>query len=58
MPELAVKGDNRAVIVIPKKLKLLAAEKDELNKNKFKIILTFELQKGSYATVLIDQLFK
>src|SRR3989344_133861 len=56
MPELASEGTTRASAVKAKKLKFGKTEKDELNKNKFKIKLTFELPKGSYATELIRTL--
>lgn len=56
MPELASEGAERPAIVKPKKLKLAGLEKDDLNKGKFKIKLSFGLPKGSYATELIRQI--
>ncbi len=57
MPELASAGSTRAALFFPKKLKIGKLEKDEMNPNKFKIRLAFELLKGDYATVLIKELF-
>ncbi|MFH0869390.1 MAG: tRNA pseudouridine(13) synthase TruD [archaeon] len=57
MPELASAGSTRSALFFPKKLKLGAFEKDELNPNKYKIKLAFELLKGDYATVLVKELF-
>lgn len=57
MPELSSEGDERDLFVLPKKFKVLEKAKDELNKGKFKMKLAFSLQKGSYATVVIENLF-
>jgi len=57
MPELASAGSFRAALFFPKKLKIGKLEPDEMNPNKFKIRLAFELLKGDYATVLIKELF-
>jgi tRNA pseudouridine13 synthase len=56
MPELAVEGENRKAIVKPKRIKINALENDELNKGRKKVKLTFELPRGSYATVLLESL--
>ena len=56
MPELGVKGELRAAIVKPKNLKLGKFEEDELNKSKAKVLISFDLPSGSYATVLLDAL--
>lgn len=58
MPELAVSGEKRQAIVKPKHFTINAPEADELNKGKRKVKLSFELPKGSYATVLLELLFK
>ena len=57
MPEIAVKGDYRSAIVKATGLSMGELETDELNKGKNKIVLKFELPKGSYATVLLKFLF-
>ncbi|MEM2954694.1 MAG: tRNA pseudouridine(13) synthase TruD [Candidatus Nanoarchaeia archaeon] len=54
MPELAVKGVLRKAIVKPKNLKILEIGKDDLNKNKYKLKISFKLPKGSYATTLFQ----
>ncbi|MEK6807438.1 MAG: tRNA pseudouridine(13) synthase TruD, partial [Nanoarchaeota archaeon] len=56
MPELASEGVDRQATVKPKKLKIGKPETDELNTNKLKVKLTFELPKGVYATELIRSL--
>jgi tRNA pseudouridine13 synthase len=57
MPELAVEGEYRNVIVKPANLKINSIEDDELNTGKNKVHLSFDLTKGSYATVLVEALF-
>ena len=49
-------GDERCLFVKPKKIKW-KIEKDELNKGKNKLIISFELPKGSYGTQVIKDLF-
>ena len=57
MPELASAGSVRSAWFFPKKLKISKLEPDDINKNKYKLKLSFELSKGDYATVLIGELF-
>lgn len=57
VPELASAGDFREAVVKVKKFKAGKIQKDELNKGKSKIKLEFELPKGVYATVLLQELF-
>jgi len=57
MPELSCKGDERDFIVFPKGLKY-KFEKDDMNKNRLKVKIEFELPKGSYATEVIRQMFQ
>ncbi len=56
MPEIALEGDFRDAFVKIDNFELGKIENDELGKNK-KLKVSFELPKGSYATVLIDYLF-
>ena len=56
MPELASEGDERDMLVKAEKFDL-KFEKDELNKNKKKCIVSFTLPKGSYATIVIKKIF-
>lgn len=55
------KADRRKVLMHPKELVLSPPVVDELNdkgkKNRFKIILSFSLGKGSYATVVTKKIF-
>jgi tRNA pseudouridine13 synthase len=56
MPEIAVEGEMRKAVIKPKIFKICDTEADELNKGKQKLKLSFELPKGSYATVLLETL--
>lgn len=49
------KGE-RTVLVFPLNLTTKDAEPDELNKNKLKMTLEFDLPRGAYATILIKRL--
>lgn len=57
IPHISSEGGVRDLIVKIKNLKIGKFERDEMNKGKNKIRLSFSLQKGSYATMLIKQLF-
>jgi len=57
IPELSEEGSERYLFVTPENL-TIDIEEDELNKNKYKAIVKFRLQKASYATVIIDFLFQ
>ncbi len=48
---------ERNILNIPKNLKVGNFEEDELNKNKYKLKLNFQLNKGSYATIIIKRAF-
>ncbi len=50
------KSNQRSVIEFPKNLSF-SFEDDELYNSKLKLIISFELPAGSYATMLIKQLF-
>lgn len=56
MPELSSEGSERDLFIKPQNFSLKAGD-DELNKRRFKAIVSFTLPKGSYATVVIEQLF-
>ncbi|MBR9691348.1 tRNA pseudouridine(13) synthase TruD [Candidatus Woesearchaeota archaeon] len=55
--ELSSEGTERDLFVKPENLEISISE-DKLNKNRFKAIISFSLKKGSYATTIIDYLFK
>ena len=57
MPELKIYSDIRKVKNFPKNIKLNNLEQDELNENKFKVLITFDLDSGEYATNVIKQIF-
>ncbi len=57
IPELSLEGEERKVFVEITDLEIKPAEKDELNKNKHKILVKFSLPKSSYATMVIRKLF-
>lgn len=54
IPELSLEGAERSAFIKIKDFKIIKKEKDELNKNKEKIVVKFSLPKGCYATVLVD----
>ncbi|MCX6818096.1 MAG: tRNA pseudouridine(13) synthase TruD [Candidatus Aenigmarchaeota archaeon] len=56
MPELSCEGAERERIAVAEKMQWNFAS-DELNAGKIKCILRFAIPKGSYATVLIDEVF-
>jgi tRNA pseudouridine13 synthase len=56
MPEIAVAGELRKAVIKPTGFKIYVAENDELNKDKQKLKLSFNLPKGCYATVLLEEL--
>jgi len=51
------KTHDRSLLVIPTALELSPPTADELNRNRFKLSLTFVLPKGSYATIVTKRLF-
>jgi tRNA(Glu) U13 pseudouridine synthase TruD len=55
--ELSSEGSQRKLFMKIKNLEIQITA-DELNENKFKAIVSFSLQKGSYATVVIQELFQ
>jgi tRNA pseudouridine13 synthase len=65
MDELKIRGlastyfgrGRRSAVVIPSALSAGEAEPDELNAKRLKVKLSFELPKGSYATILIKRIF-
>ena len=57
LPNLSQQGQLRQGFRIISDLKISYIKKDELNKNKKKIVLSFSLSKGSYATMLVKALF-
>jgi tRNA pseudouridine13 synthase len=58
IPEISSEGNERDLIAEISGLEIGKLEADELNKGKKKVKLKFFLQKGSYATAVIKQLFQ
>lgn len=58
IPELSLEGDVRKVFINIKDFKILEKTKDELNKGKKKIKVSFTLPKGSYGTIVIKEIVK
>jgi len=56
MPDLSCEGEERDLYVEPKNLKIDKLEKDELNKGKYKVRISFSLPKGAYATNVVKQI--
>ncbi|MDD5086945.1 MAG: tRNA pseudouridine(13) synthase TruD [Candidatus Nanoarchaeia archaeon] len=56
MPELSFEGDYRDMFTNAENIKTEIKD-DELNKNKKKCIISFTLEKGSYATIVIKKIF-
>jgi len=57
-PEISSEGSERDLFITPKDFKVIKIEEDDLNPRKIKAMVSFSLQPGSYATVVIDELFK
>lgn len=57
MPELKLRTASRQTKIYPKNIQITKIENDELNKNKQKILVEFELGSGEYATNVVKQLF-
>ncbi len=57
IPELSMEGGMRVVAVKVENLMIGNAEQDELNQGKWKVKLSFQLGKGSYATMVVRKMF-
>ncbi|MDP7506195.1 MAG: tRNA pseudouridine(13) synthase TruD [Candidatus Woesearchaeota archaeon] len=57
LPELSVEGKERNMVVKPDNFEVNNKGKDKLNKGKSKVVLSFRLPKGCYATIVIEWLF-
>lgn len=53
IPEFDLSGDTRPLLVVPENLKTGKPEDDELNPGKKKILVSFSLPNGNYATMLV-----
>ena len=57
IPDLSSEGSERNAFINISDFKIIRAGKDELNESKEKVVVSFYLPKGCYATVLMDFLF-
>ncbi len=57
IPALTLEGEMRKIVVKVDDLKINSAEPDELNQGKQKIKFCFSLPKGSYATMVVKNMF-
>ncbi|MBI4448914.1 tRNA pseudouridine(13) synthase TruD [Candidatus Woesearchaeota archaeon] len=57
LPELSAEGGYRRIFADVKRLELGECETDEVYPGKCKVRCSFELTRGSYATVFVHQLF-
>ena len=57
IPELSSFGTQRDFIAKVIDFSCTESEEDEFNKNKFKVKISFELSKGSYATIVVKKMF-
>ncbi len=53
MGNLFFKTRRRNMIIFPKDFKIISEEQDDLNEGKEKLTISFSLEKGAYATMLI-----
>ena len=58
MPEMSAPGEPRAAITPIVDIRLETPEKDELNKGKKKVLVSFTLHRGCYATVVLREFMK
>ena len=58
MPELSSKGARRKIVLSPQKPKFLETGEDEFYEGKRFAKISFELEKGSYATTVLRELMK
>jgi tRNA pseudouridine13 synthase len=57
-PQMSVKGERRNIKMGIINFKVLEIEEDEFNEGKRTLKISFELNKGQYATVVMDELMK
>ncbi len=57
IPELSAEGGERDLFVDVQNLKIGKPENDELNEGRKKMLVSFDLPKGSYATVVVKCMF-
>ncbi len=58
MPELSSKGSRKKIVLALLEPELLEICEDEFNDGKLKAIVRFSLEKGNYATTVLEELMK
>jgi tRNA(Glu) U13 pseudouridine synthase TruD len=58
MPELAMSGSQRELLLAPKGLKVIEIIKDEFNEGKLAAKIAFELPSGAFATTVLAEIMK
>jgi tRNA pseudouridine13 synthase len=53
----ALKGEDRALLLVPRHLRVRPAEPDPLNRGRRFVRVRFELPRGAYATLVVKRLF-
>jgi len=56
VPGFQLKGEDRALFVLPRHLRVRPSERDPLNRGLRLVKLRFELPRGSYATLVVKRL--
>jgi tRNA pseudouridine13 synthase len=58
MPDMSAPGEPRAAVTPIIDIRLETPERDELNKGKKKVLVSFTLHRGCYATVVLREFMK
>ncbi len=58
MSEISSKGSAKKMVLLTKNLKLVKIDKDEENEGKLKAVVSFKLDKGNYATTVLQEIMK
>ena len=58
MPEISLRGNLRTILTPIENFTINELSKDAANPSKNMVELTFQLQRGSYATVVLRELMK
>ncbi len=57
VPGMVLREEPRSLVVVPRRFSMSESRRDERNRGRSKIELTFGLPRGAYATMLIKHLF-
>lgn len=58
LSECSSRGSRKEILLFPKKMKLEEIKEDELFEGKLACIISFELDKGNYATTVLKEIMK